>query len=185
MYLKASLATSLSDPDRVNLDNLTGRVTYALLAPQPGTYTIAVVPTDNSARFRLTATALSAAKSAGNQPHQNCSAGTCRASYPISTSGDGVSLGSNSGDQIIFPIKIGSPGRVEVRSTWRGATPDLTLHLAGPDLSIYESAAGADSLTLTYDVTEADFERGSELQVHLINDNGDPVAGQVEISYPR
>jgi hypothetical protein len=184
LYLKPTSTTFLGASDQINASPISGQLTYALLNPQAGTYTIGVVPTGRSGRFSLAATT---STPTSNRPTQKCSSQSCTASYPLISSGNGIALGSQSGDQAIFPLEIGDSGRIEVRATWTGTASTLSLNLYGPDQRTYRRVSGRSPLTLSYSVTNTDFRRGQAWQVSLLNSNsrGGSAKGQVVISYPR
>jgi hypothetical protein len=184
LYLGSGSTTFLSASDQINASPISGQLTYALLNPQAGTYTIGVAPTNSSGRFSLAATT---ATPLSNQPTQRCSSLSCTATYPLISSGDGIVLGARSGDQVLFPIQIGASGRIEVRATWTGTASILSLSLDGPDQQTYRRLSGRSPLTLTYDVTSTDFRRGQGWQASLVNANsqGGSAEGQVVITYPR
>ena len=183
LYLKQSPATVLDDLDKVTPSSTGRKVVYALLAPQAGTHTIAVAPAGKEGSYRLSA---ASRVSGSNQPGQRCAADTCQATYPLVATGNGIALGSNFGDQAIFPIEIGQAGPVEVEVTWSGSGRNLSLYLDGPD-EAYDQIDGRSPLSLSYEVEAEELSQDALWRVRLVNANrtGGSVAGTLVITYPR
>lgn len=192
LYHSANQVEFLSNWNKVNKGEISGKASYVDLEPRPGTHTIAVARTDGSGGFRLNTKAVGAASSASNQPSISCADG-CRTMYTVTTTerGGALELGSDYGDEVIFPLEIGSPGRVEVHVTWSGTASTLALILNGPDRpelpnpeGYYARKDGGSPLTLTYNITADDFRRGRKWWVRLVNFSGGQATGNVEIHYP-
>jgi len=190
-YFNDTGANFLSDWDQINAGTITNQVIYAISSPDPGTYTIGVVPVEGSGgKFSLSVTQIKAASLGSHQPRTSCSGEVCSRTYPIRTRS--LELGPRFGDRIIFPLKINRPGQVKVRVKWQGTAQRLALILNGPDrpklsnpVAYYARQDGGSPLSIVYNLTHEDIRRGSKWRVSLVNFSGGYARdGQVDITYP-
>ncbi|NEP89604.1 MAG: hypothetical protein F6K18_23745 [Okeania sp. SIO2C2] len=102
-------------------------------------------------------------------------------------------IGSKFGDRVIFPIELSKPGRIEVSVKWEGTARKLALIINGPDrprqpnpVAYYARRDGVSPITLSYNVTSSDFNRGRKWFVSLVNFSGGQARnGEISINYPR
>jgi hypothetical protein len=188
LFVREGTVYSLTTDDKVTVSASTGQATYVVHNPSATTYTIAAVPSSSRGSFRLTATTTS---TSWDQPSLNCSQNSCAATFTL---GSSIKLGSSYGDQLIFPVVIGSTGRVSARASWSGTASDLALELYGPSLysanptTSYAAISGRSPQSLSYNVTSSDLQRSANWQVTLVNDNragGSIRNGSLVITYPR
>ncbi len=182
LYVKPGNATSLAATDKVNVSAASGGLSYALVNPGTGAYTVAVVRTGRSGAARLSPVT-------GYAATLRCSGATCTATYPLSSM-----PGARYGDQAILAAAISKAGRVQVAVTWK-STARLSAVLYGPSVSktsVTQSSLarkdGASPLTVTYDVRSTNLIRGGKWSVGLSNAGkagGSITSGEVRITYPR
>ena len=162
----------------------------AFQQPQAGLHTVGVKPY-GSGRYRLKISTASATSEVSDS--QQYSGDLGRAVYKLEIAGAGIELGSKFGDRVIFPIELSKPGRIEVRLNWEGTARKLAIILNGPDrpgqpnpVAAYARRDGVSPITLSYDVTSSDFNRGRKWFVSLVNfSGGEARNGEVAINYPR
>jgi len=181
LYVKPGNATSLAAADKVNV-SAAGGLSYVLINPGTGAYTVAVVRTGRSGAARLSSIT-------GYAATLKCSGATCTAIYPLTSM-----PGARYGDQAILAAAISKAGRVQVAVTWKGAAR-LSAVLYGPSVSktsVTQSSLarkdGASPLTVTYDVRSTNLIRGGKWSVGLSNAGkagGSITSGEVRITYPR
>lgn len=159
--------------------------------PQAGLHTVGVDP-DRSGRYRLEISTASATTGEVSSSQQ-CSGNICRQVYKLEIARAAIELGSKFGDRVIFPIELSKPGRIEVRVNWEGTARKLAVILNGPDrpeqsnpVAYYARRDDISPITLSYNVTSSDFNRGRKWFVSLVNFSGGQARnGEVAISYPR
>ncbi len=182
LYVRPGSPTSLAAADKVNVSAASSGLSYVLVNPGTGPYTVAVVRTGRSGAARLSL-------ATGYAATLKCSATSCIATYPLTSM-----PGARYGDQAIFSAAINKAGRVQVRVAWKG-TARLSALLYGPSVSrasVTQSSLarkdGASPLTLTYDVRSTNLIRGGKWSVGLSNGGkagGTVTSGEVRITYPR
>lgn len=191
LYHTETQVSYLSDWDKLNDSGVSGEVNYAFVEPAQGNHTIAVMRTGGTGNFTLRWEAVGAASLASSQPINTCEGDVCTSAIPLVVS-SGIMVGADFGDRVIFPLEIGKPGRITVRAEWKGAA-SLALILNGPDRpeqlnpsAYYERRDGGSPLTLTYNVSQEDFNRGRKWRISLVNFSGGQAAaqGNIRIDYP-
>jgi hypothetical protein len=182
LYVKAGSVTSLTAGDKVNVSAASSGLSYVLVNPGTGAYTVAVVRTGRSGGARLS-------PMTGYAATLKCSGATCTAIYPLTSM-----PGNRYGDLVILPAAISKAGRVQVEVSWKG-TARLSAMLYGPSISrtsVTQSSLarkdGASPLNVTYSVRSTNLIRGGKWSVGLSNASkgtGTVSSGEVRITYPR
>jgi hypothetical protein len=190
LYHSQAETSFLSEWEKLNTDAIDSTADYAFIEPLPGPHTIGVSRVGSGA-FQLNWAAVGEASLASNQPTSSCSGDVCTSAIPL-TVDSGIRVGADFGDRLIVPVTIGQPGRITVRAEWQGA-PRLALILNGPDrpeltnpVAFYQRVDGASPLTLFYNVSASDFQRGRKWRISLVNftQSGRQSRGNIRIDYP-
>jgi hypothetical protein len=95
------------------------------------------------------------------------------------------SVGSTFGDRDIFNFRVNSVGTINGEATWTGSAADLALILNGPGQEgYYARVDGLSPLSLSYTVTTADLNKGTDWRLSIVNFGSGDATGTVTILYP-
>jgi hypothetical protein len=188
LYLGQSNQLSSAD-NKMNLFGpINRRATFAVKNPAAGNYIIAILPTARQSSLNLT---LSTGVVTSSTPPSHCSGNICSTTQPLSTISD-VSLSAEFGDKVIIPLTVACPGTIRATADWSGPAKDLALIVNGPErpqllnpVAYYAREDGHSPLSIEYNVTPQDVQRGQRWQISLVNFSGHEVSsGNIKVSYP-
>ena len=85
-----------------------------------------------------------------------------------------------------YYIELTEPGEITVSAFWEGDQQNLAIIINGPGAeNAFARVDGPSGISVFYDVTEEDFEEGSEWIVSIVSFGSDRADGDVFISYPN
>ncbi len=81
-------------------------------------------------------------------------------------------------------LRLTEPGMINAQATWSGTQPDLALIINGPgQAGYYARHDGPSGLTVQYNVTQADLNKGDTWCLSIASFGGGEASGDIQISY--